>query len=399
MKSYYIFFKNHWGGVSFGWLLTFFSSFGQTFLISLYVPDILREFSLSNGLFGGYYAIGTVAASFFMLATGHYMDYKPVKQVSMLTVAGLAVSCLLLGASPHPFLLLFALTGLRLAGQGMMSHISLTVMSRHYGKDRGKALSLASLGHSVGEAVLPALIAFLVLQGGWRFASLSSGVFLLLLLLPLKKAALGVFDLPSDEIPERKGLRNTFGPILKSKGFWFVAPSAFAFSFSVTALFFYQFVVVEAKGWPLGAYSLFFTAYAVTRLVVSLLGGLGVDRFGAVRLFRLYLLPMAVAVAVMSQAVHVAEAGLFLVLTGVTAGLSSPVVTALIAELYGTATMGTVRSLFSIVTVVGSALGPVCFGVLLDAGWPFNSVFLLFAGLMALAALNNLRASRKPAKP
>ena len=52
---------------------------------------------------------------------------------------------------------------LRLCGQGMTSHIAVVAMARWFDAERGRALSIAALGFSVGEAVLP--IVFVVLLG------------------------------------------------------------------------------------------------------------------------------------------------------------------------------------------------------------------------------------------
>ena len=43
----------------FGLILTFFSSFGQTFLLSLYVPSIEALLGISNTAFGSLYAVAT----------------------------------------------------------------------------------------------------------------------------------------------------------------------------------------------------------------------------------------------------------------------------------------------------------------------------------------------------
>ena len=42
-----------------GMLLTFLSSFGQTFFISIFAGDIRDTFGLSHGAWGGIYALGT----------------------------------------------------------------------------------------------------------------------------------------------------------------------------------------------------------------------------------------------------------------------------------------------------------------------------------------------------
>ena len=194
MKDYFNFLKGNFRTVGFGWLLTLLSGFGQTFLISLYVPEIIRSFSISEGAFGAIYAGCTIAASFIMLTVGHTVDHKPVKKVTAYTVGGLALSSILLGVSENIVLLILAITGLRLSGQGLLTHISMTIMSKQFVADRGKALSFSSLGFSVGEAVFPLIIAFLIGWFDWRVAAIASGAALLLYLVRLKFSRLENFD-------------------------------------------------------------------------------------------------------------------------------------------------------------------------------------------------------------
>jgi len=70
-----------------------------------------------------------------------------------------------LGLVHHVLLLPVALLGIRFAGQGLMSHISQTVMGRYFEDDRGKALSLAALGYPVGEMIFPIIITLLLDTG------------------------------------------------------------------------------------------------------------------------------------------------------------------------------------------------------------------------------------------
>lgn len=158
MRGYYLLLKSHSFPVIFGWILTFFSSLGQTFLISLFVPFLLIELQLSKGLFGVYYALATLIASGLLLKFGPNMDRKAVRPQVNSTIWLLALSSGLLAATVHPGMLFLSLVGLRYGGHCMMSHISQTVVSRYFDENRGKALSFTSLGYSMGDMVFPLLM-------------------------------------------------------------------------------------------------------------------------------------------------------------------------------------------------------------------------------------------------
>ncbi len=388
------FFRNNTREVGFGWMLTFLSSFGQTFLISIYVPEILESFSISNGLFGSIYAIATVTSSVIMLSVGHLVDHKPVRKITAVTVAGLAFSSFLLGISHLSIaILIIALIGLRLTGQGLLSHISLTVMSRHYELDRGKALSIASLGYAIGEAIFPICISSLILWYDYEVAALASSAFLILYLIRLYFSDLTHFDkdLELATKPSALSLLKEYKNLLRTKEFFILMPVSFALSFTITAVFFYQYVVVEDKGWSVSLYASFFTVYALTRVIFSIYGGVLVDKFSGKRIFRFYLIPFTLGLIPFSFLDSIFGALAFLILAGISVGMAGTVKSAVLAEVYGTEKLGTIRSVFTMFMVLSTALGPLIFGTLMDMGIEFESILLFTAIILGLIILNAQR--------
>jgi hypothetical protein len=72
-------------------------------------------------------------------------------------------------------------------------------------------------------------------------------------------------------------------------------------------------------------------------------------------------------------------------LVGLSTGSSNTVVTAALAEVYGTASMGTVRALAASGGVIASSLSPGLFGLAFDLGISFETALLACTAL-ALAA-------------
>ncbi len=393
MRDFIPFLKANYKKVSFGWLLTFMSSFGQTFLISLYVPQIIKEFQVTEGFFGAIYAICTVVASIIMLSVGHTVDYKPVKKVTAYTIVGIALSSILLGFSYHIVFLFIALVGLRLCGQGLLSHISMTVISKYYDENRGKALSFSSLGYSMGEALLPIIISFILALFDWRIAAISSGVFLLVYLVRLKYTNLVAFDnqLSPEGRSSTLSLLKDYKGVVFDKRFAIMMPASFMLSFTSTAVFFYQYVFVENKGWSVQLYATFFTVYAITRFLFSLFGGLWVDRFTAKKMFRFYMLPIALGLLPFAFMESIIGALIFLILAGITVGMAGTVKTSLIAEIYGTEKMGAIRSVFTMFMVISTALGPLIVGALIDLDVEFSMIMLGIFVVMMLVILNSQR--------
>lgn len=391
MKGYIQFLKAHPKSALFGIMLTFTSSFGQTFLISLYVPSILAEFELTATAFGTMYAIATVAASFLLIRFGPGIDRKKVKTFTGRAALLLGLSSVLFGLSFHEAGLVLALVGLRFAGQGLMSHISMTVMARSFTSDRGKAISVSTLGYSIGEMVFPALIAFSMGLIGWRWVAVLSAVAIAAIMLPI------LFGLPlrkfdPNEFQEKQSSKELgvfFIKQMKMLKFWVLAPTSLALSFLITGFFFYQLLLAEDKGWAIQWYTTAFAAYAVSRFVFSLYGGTLTDKFSAIRIFPYHMIPLLFGFVAIAYFEGDWVAPFYLVLTGVTMGSRGTIKNAVFAELYDVDKIGTIRSLFTMIMVISTATGPMVFGYLLDNGFSFNQIAEVSWMVMAAVIANS----------
>ena len=401
MTAYILFLRAYPRQLGFGFILTFFSSLGQTFLISLYVPHILAELGISNSLFGTLYAAATVASSLLLMVFGGKIDYSPLPGYVYKAIAALGLATLALGMVHHLLLLPVALFGIRFAGQGLMGHISQTVMGRYFEEDRGKALSLSALGYPVGEMLFPILITIIIPLVGWRISLMLNALILFAFLIPamqfapFKEFGRNIRTGQTEMRQKEAGGKSAQWKILKTGSFWMLAPLVSLLSFSNTGVFFYQMVLAESRGWNAEWYALIFSAYAVTRFVFALFGGPWVDRFSARRLVPFMVLPMVIGLVILALVPSPWAGAVFLILAGITIGGSGPVKASAIAELHGTDSLGGVRAVYTSFMVLGTAFGPMSFGFLLDTGMGFTPILLGSAFLLILAALNSLRA-RQP---
>ncbi|MDX9801208.1 MAG: MFS transporter [Spirochaetia bacterium] len=389
-----------------GFLLTFFSSFGQTFLISLYVPGIMKDFGISNSFFGSIYGAATVLSAFALIYAGNLIDTWPLKRYTAASVLILASASVVTGSAFSIILIFFGIWGLRFAGQGLLSHISNTSVSRYFTAARGKALSVSSLGYSAGEGFLPVITGIIIASFGWRISMFFNAAFLILILLPVIILVLGSREFrgsadeeesPGEANPDEKSpgvagkaeIRGKPGAAINNppkfsrkllfadKRFYIIASNSFLQPFIVTGLFFYQLALASDKGWPVELITSSFILYAAGRAVFSLAGGPLVDRFTAVRMLPWYLFPFAAALTALLFFRHPFTAPFYLILTGISIGISSTVKTAVLAEVFGTKNIGSVRSVFAMISVLSTAASPALFGFILDAGFPFNTIILL----------------------
>lgn len=404
--NYYRFFLANRNILLFAIILTLYSGFGQTFILSLYIPEIIKEFEISRGFYSSIYAAATLCSGITIIFAGKLIDRMPIMKFTMLVIAGIIAANLMAGLSMNIFMLFLAIFMLRFFGQGLLTHTSMTSMGRYFSKSRGKALSIAYLGFPIAEAAMPIAIITLVLTIGWRESFLLSSVFILVTLIPLVLILMKNFN--SSKIVEEAGTKvrktkeisidqqRTWAQreIVKTLDFYVFAPTVFIVGFTLTALFFYQTFIADFKGWSLEWMALNITAYAVSSLIFSILTGPLIDRYSAGKVFPFVLIPMIAGLLVLAFSSHTLATPAFWFLVGISAGANPTVSNALYAETYGVRSLGAIRSIFTFIMIISTAAGPVVYSVMLDSGFNFNQIHLLIAGIIVLNIIYILLAFR-----
>lgn len=89
---------------------------------------------------------------------------------------------------------------------------------------------------------------------------------------------------------------------------------------------------------------------------------------------------------------------MYMTLLGLSTGFRSATLAALQVALFGQGYIGTVRSLFTSLMVLSSAVGPALYGFMLDAGLDFDSIFIVSLALLFLIMLQSFRIIPKHAR-
>lgn len=383
--------------ITYGLLLAFLSSFGQTFLISLYLPSIQKTFSLTDAGFSSIYAAATILSALLITWIGRFIDKVNIVKFTFFVIVGLCVTTLLFSLSYYLPVLFLAIFGLRLFGQGLLTHTSVTAMARFFDKGRGKAISIASLGHPLGEILLPILMVTSIYSFGWRITGLLSVAFIVCcipLVLYLLRHNTNFTQLrgyaPSkfskDEENQTKPIQ-----IMKSKAFWYLTPSMVVASSFGTGFLLFKLKMGLSFDWTPTFVAVGFTAYSVGGALANLLGGFLADRYSGKKMFVFYLLPAMTGFLCLTLSsnpwVYIALIGGI----GISNGFGGTVKNVVLAEMYGTKIIGSVRSLFITIMVFSTALGPLLFGLLLDAGFNFSKIAFISLIVYSLATFNSLR--------
>lgn len=381
-----------------GFLLFFFSSFGQTFLISLSAGDIRREYGLSHGGFGSLYMAATLASAFTLPRLGHLADHLSAKKLALVMLPMLALAAAGMALSRHVVTLFVTIYLLRLLGQGMMSHLAFTTMARWFSAQRGRAISLATLGLNTGEAVLPLAFVALAASLGWRNTWWLAAGALVLVALPLiaKLVSVERTAQASDPVARVTTARDwSRSEVLRDPLFYAVMLAMVPPAFIGNTIFFHQVYLVELRGWSLTAFASSFTLYALMTIAFTLISGQLMDRVGGLRLLPFYLLPLGLALLLLGS-VHAAWSMFaFMALYGVSNGFSLSLYGSLWPELYGLRNLGAIRAVILSMLVFASAAGPGLGGLLIDAGVSYPALIVGLGVYCVVISMVMLRVTRR----
>ncbi|MDF1775809.1 MAG: MFS transporter [Rhizobiaceae bacterium] len=395
--SYFAFVRDNVRWLAGGFLLTFFSSFGQTFFISLSAGSIRSEFGLSHGEFGSVYMIATLASALTLSQLGKIVDSLSVSRVALIIIPLLALFAASMAFANSLVLLVVAIFGLRLFGQGMMTHNAITAMGRWYVAQRGRAVSVASLGHQVGEAALPIIYVSIVATVGWRNTWLLSALVIMGFALPLVYALMRKERQPrsTDGVALNGAPKDwTRKEVLRDPVFWLILLGILAPGFIGTSIFFHQVYLVELRGWSMQAFAGSFVFMSVMNFSFALISGILIDRFSALTLLPTFLLPMAVSCFLLGGIEAQWGIFAFMALLGMSYGVSGTLFGALWPEIYGIRHLGSIRAIIVAFMVFSTAMGPGITGFLIDYGVDYPSQILVMGAYCLVASIAMMLVSR-----
>ena len=360
--------------------MTFWSSPGQTFLISLFSGEIRAELALSDGEFAGIYSLATLASAIAMIWSGALIDRIDLKKLSIAIVLGLSLGCGMMSFSSGIFTLLVSLFLLRQLGQGLMFIISTTAMVRYLDEHKGKASALASMGYAVAEAVMPSILVAMLLWVGWRQSWQIAGLLLVTFMVPAILFLLRGHSLrhetylsqlssaATDDTRVYRKRQWTRAEVIRDRYFYLFAPGLLSQPLMFTGFIFHQVHLVESKGWPLLGWAALFSLYALVSVAAKLITGPLIDRYGAIRMVPLVALPMGIGLLFLAFGSSLVWGGVFLILTGITVGFQSTVTAPFWSEMYGNQHLGAIKSLGAAAMVFCTAISPIVIGWQIDVG-------------------------------
>ena len=389
--------------IIFGFIFTFFSSFGQSFFLGLFNSPIRNELGITHGQFGNIYAMATIISSVLLIWVGKKIDEYQIFYYSFFVIILLFLSSLFFSFINSIFLLAIGIFLMRFSGQGLMSHTSTTTISRFFEKSRGKALSTIWFGLSSAEFILPFFVTYFFVIYSWRTVWQGIAIIIILFLPIVIFNTIRSVKLESREKDQNPKINLKIKSwrrveVIKDFRFYIVSLNMLAMPWVATGVFVYQSFITESKMWNIYTIPKAFMVYSITSIITLFFSGFLVDKFTSRKLIPLMNIPLLFAMLVLFYNEQEISAFIFLGLIGVSNGLANVLGSSTWAEIYGVKYIGSIKALTTALMVFATAFGTALFGILIDYGFTIEKIAVV-SGIYILLSIVLLFFIRKKLNP
>lgn len=407
----------------YGWVIVFiaglgvfFSGPGQTYSVSVFIDSYIKDFGWSRSHVSAVYSLATLAAGICMFFVGRFVDKWGQRKMSVFVGIGLAFASFWNSMVVNTAMLFIGFFLIRLLGQGSMSLIPNTLVPQWFINKRGKALSLMAIGGFASSAALPPLNAWLVATWGWGFTWKVWGVLLLVVFVPL--AFFLIRNKPEDIGEHPDGIKpdwtndpadpaRTIKPFVevnwtvqeavKTHAYWLLLFCVGIPSLVNTGLTFHLISIFKTNGISPGIAALVLSLMALIGFPVTLIAGPLLDRVKVQYVLAGIFAGEIIFILVLLAADQTAIAIAFGILWGISGGFERIALNYVWPSFFGRQSLGSIKGSAMTVTVLGSALGPLPFGLAYDYFGGYDEILLILITLPLLGIAASLLA-KKPVK-
>jgi len=400
-----------WAIVGISALGIFFSGPGQTYSISAFVDPLINHFGWSRSLVSSLYSLGTLCAGVAMTGMGRLVDVHGHRTMMPIVAATFGLACLFMSAVLNPFMLLIGFGLIRFLGQGSMTLVSNTLVPQWFRFKRGRAMSLIALGGAISTASLPKINTWLIEVVGWRSAWQVWAVILILAIAPLFR--LLVRNRPEDigllpdnmEVPA-PGTQEavaeeeswTLAEAMRTRTFWLLITCMGIPAMINTGLIFHQVSILGARGLSPSVSATVFSVAVLVHLPVNFLAGYLLERIpprmALAGIFTGHLILMTWILWTNSIGMAIGMG----VLRGIIGGFEGVTSGVLWPTYFGRRHIGSIGGAAMTVMVVGSAMGPLPFGLAFDIFGGYSQIIWIMMAFPVFGIVGALLAvpPRKP---
>lgn len=371
-----------WYMVMIAGLGVFFSGPGQTYFISVFIDQYITDFGWSRSEVSSIYSAATLASAACLFFVGRLIDRFGQRIMMVLASILLAVACLFNSYVTSLTMLFFGIWMLRLFGQGSMTLIPNTLVPQWFITKRGQALSYMAIGGFLSAAVFPPLNVWLVGLIGWQTTWQVWGLLVFVLFTPLAYRFVrnrpedmgllpdgGTNPHPSPKTagaPIHVDIDFIFKEALKTRAFWLILSCIGIPALVNTAITFHLISIFEEQSLPPLTAALVLSLMAILGFPVTFIAGRIIDVVKINYVLIGIFVTEIVFMVVLQYTTTFSLAILFGVIWGISNGFERIALNYVWPYYFGRAALGSISGLATSVMVLGSAVGPLPFGIAYD---------------------------------
>ena len=384
-------------------LLIAVTGLGTRYCFGVFFKSIESEFGLTRGATSGIFSIHMLLCCVFGALGGWALDRYGPRKVSFLMGSFTGLS-LLLTSQANSAWQLFISYGLLLSlGTGAIYTVVNSTASRWFDKKRGLVLGITTSGGGLGAIVMAPFATYLISNFDWRTAFIVMGLIawpvIAFMSLLLKKDPSDIGLLP-DGIRSgaaQSGLQNEeskpelTGPSLlqasRTGSFWFLGFVWLLVSLNVHLVFVHAVPYAVDMGNSLMDAAVILSLIGGASIPGRLVVGMVSDTIGRKTPAITCALLQAGALLWLMWARELWMLYAFAIAFGFLWGGLSTVTTALIGDVFGMRSIGTIMGVINTGWALGAATGPAMGGYIFDASGSYFTAFAAGAVAILIAAL------------
>lgn len=402
--------------IFYGWIIMLIgtlgmimSSPGQTYVVSIFIESFITDLGISRSLVSTLYTLGTLVGSFVLPIVGYQIDRHGARLIVVLITALFGFACVYMGYVQNAFMLGLGFIALRMLGQGSLGLVCTNIINQWWVRRRGMVMGISGMaGSLISLGGFPNLVNWLIPTYGWRSTYILLGIVLTFVMAPV---AFIFFR----NHPEEHGLQPdggesrtfrfrkrkqvmarltevnwTLREAMHTSVFWILVASLSAISMLSTGLFFHMVSIFTDNGLTHNLAAAVFVPIAVTTAVVNWGSGLLVDRVPVRILLAIGLFFQALSLLMACSLSNITLALVFGVVLGISSGLIRILGSVIWAMYFGRRHLGSITGLTSMITITGSALGPMPLGIGRDLLGSYNLALMISAFIPILLGILGL---------
>lgn len=390
----------------YGWIVWAVATIGmiatspaQSFTVSLFIDHYIDDFAISRTTVSTLYSVGTALAALSLTWVGRQIDRYGNRRTSTVLIILFVTALVGMSFVAGPIMLFVGFVAIRGLGQGSLGLSSSTVVAQWFRRRRGFVLSISIVLWALFQRWYIPFVQALIDTHGWRSVWLMLAAAVSVIALPL--TVLLIRDRPEDYglAPDGGAAESledaaaearaswTLRQAMRTPIFWVFISGRMVPPTLVTGIIFHQISLFAELGHSAEVAATTYGSMALISAGASLAFGLIIDRF---RPQLVMAVQLTCLVGTSFFAIKMTSPVLLLpyaILLGLTMGSGGVFDGAVWANVFGRKYQGEIRGFVSTSLVMGTAIGPIVFGLSYDVLGSYNPVLWLGIAVALIPAL------------